>query len=248
MKKLLFTFLITVFTISTLGSNLVQAKTVENGCNQCEIRSNELINEIKKDGTDVIFDVNQEDKTILENSFKKTQDYFKSNINAIEENGFEFKQEANSYLIIKNYTHDDGKTYDKVGILNAFYIEKNNKSFYKFFVVVDLKNNEPLQYQVVKYTDNLKNAKTVYDTSSEDLEKYNTNDEITKWQPEKKSSKITLMKAKKFKFSGISFACSTAGIIACAAAFGGLAAVVPGVGIAAGVACELAFAAGCSVS
>ncbi|WP_146547628.1 putative immunity/bacteriocin fusion bifunctional protein [Rummeliibacillus suwonensis] len=248
MKKLFFTFLITVFAISTLGSNFVQAKTTEDDCNQCEIRSNELIKEIEKDGTDVIFDVNQEDQTILENSFIKTQDYFKSSINAIEKKGFEFKQEANSYLILKNYTHDDGKTYEKVGILNAFYIKKNNKSFYKFFVVVDLKNNEPLQYQVVKYTNNLKNAKIVYDTSSEDLEKYNKNDKITEWQPENNPSKITLMKAKKFKFSGISFACSVSGIIACAAAFGGLAAVVPGVGIAAGLACELAFAAGCSVS
>ncbi|MBO2537798.1 hypothetical protein [Rummeliibacillus suwonensis] len=45
------------------------------------------------------------------------------------------------------------------------------------------------------------------------------------------------------------FPCSIPGVLACATAFGGLVAVVPDVGIAAeSLACELAFAVGCSIN
>ncbi|WP_160724940.1 putative immunity/bacteriocin fusion bifunctional protein [Bacillus sp. USDA818B3_A] len=149
----------------------------------------------------------------------------------LNKDNFKEERKADSYITFENLT-DEGITYKKVGVYTSFFVKEADQEVARKQVWLNLDTNEVVRYDVFKF-----NA----DGDATQIAQYDKNQE-------KAESQSGTYSAKGFKFSGVSFACSMAGIIACTAAFGGLTVFVPMVGAVASLGCAIAFNVGCSFS
>lgn len=245
-KKLLSLFMLAslVFNGFMLGGNTVSADT-SNVCNDC-IQKNlgkdfdGVVKDLERDGTKVNLNVTAETKKELLSIVKnKDTSQFFNQLEEIKNLGFKNEEKANSFVTFSDLK-DTNFTYKNVGIVTQFYL-KNNKEIVEKQVWVDLEKKEVIRYDLIKITVNSSGKTNLEAIANYDIKTIDV-------KTDNVVNKDNYQGAKKFNFGGLSFACSVSGMIACAAAFGGLAVVIPWVGIPAGVACELAFAAGCSIS
>ncbi|MES9685909.1 hypothetical protein CN514_21835 [Bacillus sp. AFS001701] len=223
--------LITLCTTFILLIGLVNgtvAKAESNDCSTC-LTSNEFlktINQLADAGTTTDLNVDKKEQKDIDKIVSTKDKEFKTEIKSLGKEGYKAEPTADKYIIFSNLK-DNGITYEKVGVATNFYI-KSNKEIASKQVWIDMKTNEVIRYDLVKINeDGTSNSVVSFDKNS-------TNDN---------TSGISTYK---FKFNGVSFACSMAGLIACTAAFGGLAVVVPAVGAVAGLGCAIAFNVGCS--
>ncbi|EMK2598755.1 putative immunity/bacteriocin fusion bifunctional protein [Bacillus cereus] len=233
-----------------IGSNLASANTITpitpvKECNSCTetfgVSIEDGIKQLEKEGTKTNLTVSNKDKSNIKKIVVQKDKEYKDALQPLKTNGFKVETKADNYIVFENLKDETTKkNYEKVATYTEFFYNKSSNELARKQVWVDLKEQEVVKYDVVKFkTDGSEEASLLvsYDKNIA------SNQTTTSTQ-----DNGPVMYASKFSFGGISFACSMSGMIACAAAFGGLAVVIPWVGIPAGVACEIAFNAGCSVS
>ncbi|KXY40032.1 hypothetical protein AT257_06730 [Bacillus cereus] len=237
-KKLFSSLMIFALTFTVIGSNVFAAEQ-----NDCSIGCGDMtdaVNELKKEGTDISFKPSVEEKKIID---KQVNTFKKKNANTFKqftENGYKALNAADSYVVFENLKDEDGVVHEKVAVYTGFYGNDKNKELGRVQIWVDVKKDTVNQYTLGKVTNEGKGFDTILDSDQDNGHAYLVGDASNNDGP-------SLYKAS-FKFSGVSFACSLSGVIACLAAFGGLAIVVPTWGAVASTACGVAFAAGCAIS
>jgi putative immunity protein/bacteriocin len=205
-----------------------KAAEIEAACPVCA-NLDSAISDLEKTGTTTNLEVDNKTKAEMNKLVKSKDKDYKQELKQLKKDDFKEENKADSYITFENLT-DDGVTYKKVGVYTSFFIKKGNQEVARKQVWLDLDKNEIVRYDVFKF-----NA----DGDASQIAKFDKNNETA-------SSQAGAYSVSKFKFNGVSFACSMAGIIACTAAFGGLAFFFPVIGGIASLGCAIAFNVGCS--
>lgn len=217
-----------------MNSVTANAETNEKWCNVCENPNaiQDAIDQLASEGTTTNLTVNKKDKQQIDKITAQKDKEYKQELKDLKKNGFKEEKKADNYITFENLKDED-VFYEKVGVLTQFYI-KSNEEIARKQVWIDLKKNEVVRYDIITLdVDGTSTQVVTYDIKSN--------------QDNDNNGGVIILKSKsKFKFNGISFACSASGLIACSAAFGGLTVVVPAVGAVASLGCALAFTVGCS--
>ncbi|WML43847.1 putative immunity/bacteriocin fusion bifunctional protein [Neobacillus sp. PS3-40] len=217
----LMVLLLTLFTGQPIKT---KASVIQTACPSCADLDS-TIAELAKAGTTTNLEVDNKTKSQINRLVKtKDKDFFLE-LEQLKKDDFKEENMADNYITFENLT-DKGITYKSVGVYTSFFIQKGNQEVARKQVWVDLEKDEVVRYDVFKFNGKGDSSKiALYDKNQES------------------SSQLT---AYSFKFNGVSFACSMAGIIACTAAFGGLAFFFPIIGGVASLGCYIAFNIGCS--
>lgn len=189
----------------------------------------DALKQLEADGTKTNLQISSNEKTELNNIIQEKDKEYANALKLLKKDGFKVETKANNYITFENLK-DENVTYEKVGVVTEFSI-KNSKEIVKKQVWVDLKEKQVVRYDVVKIQDNGSSEPTITKIANYDVKEKIATENGTQ---------------DGFKFNGISFACSVSGVLACAAATGGLAVYFPYVGAAVSLACVMAFNTGCS--
>ncbi|MEN8648991.1 putative immunity/bacteriocin fusion bifunctional protein [Bacillus toyonensis] len=225
-----------------IGSNLASANTITpvKECNSCTetlgVSMNDAIKKLEQDGTKTKLVVSDQEKNTIKQLVVKKDKEYKDIFSVLKNDGFKVENKADNYIVFENLKDENNhnKNYEKVATYTEFFYNKSSNELARKQVWVDLKSKEIVKYDVLKFETNGESDATLLVSYDKNLSSSSID------------SKIHISKAAKFEFAGIGFACSMAGLIACAAAFGGLEVVVPILGVATSAGCAIAFNVGCS--
>ncbi|MEW4226389.1 putative immunity/bacteriocin fusion bifunctional protein [Rossellomorea marisflavi] len=207
---------------------------IEEGSDE-EAMLNEAIAELEQDGTVTNMEVPTEVKKDISKIVSNKDADFKNELKEIQNDGFVYQDQANTYITFENLVDQD-EVYDNVGVSIQFFVKNGGKDVVQKQVWTDLNSESIIRYDIIKIENSDSENPEVTEVAS-----YDINAKATDGGEFQTA-------AKKFKFSGVSFACSVAGVIACAAAFGGLTIYFPAAGAALSLGCVMAFNAGCAFS
>jgi len=221
-------FSVMVLTLFSGQPVKTKAAEIEAACPVCTDLDS-AITDLAKAGTTTNLEVDNKTKSEMNKLVKAKDKDYKQELKQLEKDNFKEENKADSYISFENLT-DDGITYKKVGVFTSFFIKKGNQEVARKQVWLNLDTNEVVRYDVFKF-----NA----DGDATQIAQFDKNQE-------KAEAQSGTYSTKGFKFNGVSFACSMAGIIACTAAFGGLAVFFPVIGGVASLGCAIAFNVGCS--
>lgn len=230
LKKLLSVGIaLAVIALSLFSGQPLNAKASEKNsdCPSC-VDLDTAIEELAQDGTTTSLEVSGKTKAVIDKVVASKDKEYSLDLKQLKKEGFKSETKANNYITFDNLKDED-LLYEKVGVFTGFFLKKGNEEIARQQVWVDLKTNEVVRYDIIKMDAEGNGTQLVAfdkkDAASTDSGEIGTY---------------------KFKFNGISFACSMAGLIACTAAFGGLAVFVPVAGGLASLGCAIAFNIGCS--
>jgi putative immunity protein/bacteriocin len=240
LKKFFALFSVTILFLSgfsIFGEKSASASTLPE-CKSCTeyfgMSLSDAIKALADDGTTTNLNVTAKEKKEIQKIVKDKEKEYSKKLRDLKKAGFEHVDKADNYVTFTNLNDDaNNKSYEKVGVFTEFFINKKTKEFADKQVWIDLKTKEIVRYNLFKAN---------LDGSG------NPTELITFDQAAKYENNSGVVTASRFKFSGVSFACSLSGLIACTAAFGGLEVVIPEFGAAVALGCDLAFAAGCATS
>lgn len=231
-----------LFFFNLPQSTKAETKENEKGkgclCEKGNITVEDTLKTLEKQGTDVIQEVPKKSQKKAELIVKKDSTIKRiSIISDYHKQGYKKINDAQTFVEFKNL-EDQGIIYDDIMNYTIHYYNEEQDRIIRENFWIDMKEEKILASNII-LLDLKNNDGYILDT-------FNVG-KIDGTQ----SSNLVQVQGKSFQFNGVSFACSVAGIIACASACGGLH-FIPGIGPAVGgacdLACALAFAAGCSVS
>ncbi|SDJ73661.1 putative immunity/bacteriocin fusion bifunctional protein [Salimicrobium halophilum] len=242
MKKASLLLMVSVLILNGLafGPTIASANSTTNAkvCEDC-VEDNlgksfdEVVQELEEQGTETNLDVNAKSKTRLLKTVKEMdKEEFSERLKEVKKKGFKHEKKADSFVTFTNLKDQD-TTYEKVGIVTQFYL-KNESELVQKQVFVNMKKNEVIRYDLLQIESIDEGQPFVKELAGYDVKEKSSNNNSGQFQ------------TADFSFNGVSFACSTSGVIACAAAFGGLTVYFPAAGAALSLGCVLAFNAGCS--
>ncbi|MGE6553057.1 putative immunity/bacteriocin fusion bifunctional protein [Bacillus mycoides] len=232
-----------------IGANLASANTITpvtpvKECNSCTetlgMSINEAVNKLAKEGTKTNLNVSNQDKKEVKKLVVKKDKEYQNVLQTMKKDGFVVEAKADNYVLFEDLKdqNSNNKNYEKVATYTEFFYNKSSNELARKQVWVDLKTKEVVKYDMFKFkTDGSEDATL--------LVSYDKKIESAKVETPNKGDG-PVMYASKFNFAGMGFACSMSGLIACAAAFGGLEVVMPYLGVATSVGCATAFNYGCS--
>lgn len=241
MKKISILLSVFVLILASFGSLTANAATIPNqsdnavDCSACTQALggtlDEAIQKLSEQGTVTNLNVSKADRNEIEKIVSKKDKDYSDQLKELKQDKLSVVKEADNFIAFQNL-EENGVLYKNVASYTEFYVNKANDQIAKKQVWVNLETKEVESYVVFKMDKDGSNVKEIVTFDKNINTKSN-------------SQGISVKAAAKFHIGDMTFYCGLSGIIACAAAFGGLSVVIPELGAATSLACSVAFVMFC---